>query len=300
MSASKEAISAPTNTTDREIFQTRIFDAPRELVWKVWTEPEHIGKWYGPIGFKTVTEKMDVKPGGEWIHVMHGPDGRKYDNKLVYVEIVKPERIVYDHVSPPPFRTTVTFEKLGEKPAEKTQLSMRMVFESVELRDKVAKEFRAVEGLTQTLGRLGEHLASYPVIVERSLAAPIATVWKALTERAQMKRWFFPTLESFQPEVGFQTEFDVQHNGKNYPHQWKVVKVVPESRIAFEWQYKGHAGNSLVTIELFRENNGTRLKLTHEGLETFPQDTSDFVRGNFVMGWNHFINEKLPEYLAAH
>src|SRR5258706_10882308 len=75
----------------------RVFDAPRELVWKVWTEPEHIGKWWGPNGFTTTTHKMEVKAGGVWRFVMHGPDGRDYQNKITFIEVVKPERLVYKH-----------------------------------------------------------------------------------------------------------------------------------------------------------------------------------------------------------
>jgi uncharacterized protein YndB with AHSA1/START domain len=143
------------DTSDREISTTRVFDAPRELVWKVWTEPEHIAKWWGPRGFSTTTEKMDVRPGGEWRHVMHGPDGKDYQNRITYVEVVKPERIVYDHDSFPPFRAFVTFTAVGEK----TELSMRMLFETAELRDKTDKTFGAIKGQKETIDRLGEYVS---------------------------------------------------------------------------------------------------------------------------------------------
>jgi uncharacterized protein YndB with AHSA1/START domain len=143
------------NTTDREIVATRVFDAPRELMFKMWTEPEHIAQWWGPRGFTTTIYEMDVRPQGVWRFVMHGPDGADYQNKIVYLEIEGPERIVYDHVSGPRFQSTATFEDLGGK----TRLTVRMVFESAELRDKVARDFGAVEGLNQTLERLGERLA---------------------------------------------------------------------------------------------------------------------------------------------
>jgi uncharacterized protein YndB with AHSA1/START domain len=142
-------------SSDREIVATRVFDAPRELVFKMWTEPEHIAQWWGPRGFTTTIHEMDVRPGGVWRFVMHGPDGADYQNKIVYLEIVEPERIVYDHVSGPKFRSTATFEDLGGK----TRLTVRMLFETAALRDKVAKEFGAVEGLDQTIDRLGDLLA---------------------------------------------------------------------------------------------------------------------------------------------
>ncbi len=144
---------------DREIAAVRVFDAPRDLVWKVWTEPEHIAKWWGPKGFTTTTYSMDVKPGGVWRFVMHGPD-RDYQNKITYLEVVKPERLVYKHggekeVEPVNFQVTVIFTEQGGK----TRVDMRMVFPTANARDYVIKTYGAVEGLNQTLGRLDEYLA---------------------------------------------------------------------------------------------------------------------------------------------
>ena len=145
-----------TSADSREILATRTFDAPRDLVFKMWTDPKHIAQWWGPKGFTTTIYEMDVKPGGVWRFVMHGPDGVDYQNKVVYLEIVKPERIVYSHVSGPQFQMTVTFAEDGDK----TRLTARMLFESPSQRDKVAKEFGAIEGLKQTLECLEQHLAT--------------------------------------------------------------------------------------------------------------------------------------------
>lgn len=143
------------NTTDREIAATRVFDAPRDLVFQMWTDPTQIGRWWGPNGFTITIHEMNVRPGGAWRLIMHGPDGRDYRNEIIYVEVVRPERLIYDHVSGPVFRDSVTFADIGQK----TRLTMQKLFATAELRDKVAKEFGAVEGLSQTLGRLGEELA---------------------------------------------------------------------------------------------------------------------------------------------
>jgi uncharacterized protein YndB with AHSA1/START domain len=142
-------------TADREITETRIVNASRELLWKVWTEPAHITQWWGPNGFTNTTEKMDVRPGGEWPHVMHGPDGRNYPNRIVYREVVKPERLVYDHISTPHHRTTVTFEDIG---GGKTKLTMTMIFDTTEEKRWTVETFQAEVGLKQTLGRLEEYL----------------------------------------------------------------------------------------------------------------------------------------------
>jgi len=144
-----------TESADREIVARRVFDAPRELVFKMWTDPQHVAKWWGPKGFTNTIHEMDVRPGGVWQFVMHGPDGVDYKNKNVFIEVVKPERLVYDHVTGPQFHVTVTFAEQGNK----TELTVRMLFESATQRDKVAKEFGAIEGLNQTLERLEECLA---------------------------------------------------------------------------------------------------------------------------------------------
>jgi uncharacterized protein YndB with AHSA1/START domain len=144
-----------SSTADREIVATRVFDAPRTLVFQMWTDPEHVGHWWGPKGFSTTIHEMDVRPGGVWRFVMHGPDGRDYQNEIVYIEIANPERLVYRHVSPP-FQATATFLDRGGK----TELTVLMLFESATLRDKVAEEFGAVEGLDQHLDCLREYVAN--------------------------------------------------------------------------------------------------------------------------------------------
>jgi uncharacterized protein YndB with AHSA1/START domain len=153
-SARPKAGSAGADTEEREIVVTRVFDASRELVFKAWTDSKHLARWWGPNGFTITTEKMDFRVGGAWRFVMHGPDGRDYQNENVYVEIVAPERLVYRHVSAPKFEMTVTFADDGGM----TRLTARMVFESAALRDQTVETFGAVEGLKQTLGRLGDYV----------------------------------------------------------------------------------------------------------------------------------------------
>src|SRR5258708_1840933 len=143
---------------NREIVVTRVFDAPRDLVFKMWTDPKHIAQWWGPKGFTTTIYEMDVRVGGVWRFVMHGPDGVDYQNKVVYLEIVKPERIVYSHVSGPQFQMTVTFAQDGGKDGNKTRLTAQMLFESATQRDQTVKQFGAVAGLNQALGCLQEYL----------------------------------------------------------------------------------------------------------------------------------------------
>ncbi|MFI5017996.1 MAG: SRPBCC family protein [Dongiales bacterium] len=150
--------STVVDTSDREIVITRVIDAPRELVFRAFTDLKQVGKWWGPRGFTTTTHEMSVKPGGTWRFIMHGPDGTDWANEILYREVVKPERLVYDHGEPGKpalFKVWVTFAE----EAGKTRLTMRSLFETAAARDFVIREVKAIEGGNQTLDRLEAHLA---------------------------------------------------------------------------------------------------------------------------------------------
>lgn len=150
-----------TTATDREIVVTRVFDAPPEVVFRAWTERDQVVRWWGPTGFTTTIQTMDVRPGGVWRFVMHGPDGVDYDNKVVYIEVESPRRLVYSHGSgdepgPADFLSTITFEAQGSK---QTAVVMQAVFPSAEAREQAVRDYGAIEGGQQTLARLAEYLA---------------------------------------------------------------------------------------------------------------------------------------------
>lgn len=130
-----------------------MIDAPRELVFNAWTDPLHLEQWWGPKGFTNSFQEFDLRSGGNWHFVMHGPDGVDNKNHSVFVEIMKPERIVFDHVSGPKFRVIATFADQGDK----TNLTFRMLFTSAAERDNVAKV--AVEANEQNFDRLEAELA---------------------------------------------------------------------------------------------------------------------------------------------
>ena len=136
-----------------------------------------------------------------------------------------------------------------------------------------------------------------PIIVEETYAAPVEAVWQAITDKNQMRRWYFETINDFEPEVGFETKFDVECEGQVFPHHWKVFEAVPEKKIAYHWRFGGYEGTSIVTWELSKSPEGTHLKLTHEGCETFPQDNPVFSRESGVAGWRYFLRESLKQFL---
>jgi uncharacterized protein YndB with AHSA1/START domain len=135
-----------------------------------------------------------------------------------------------------------------------------------------------------------------PIEITRELNATPGTVWKAITDKDQMKQWYFDFAE-FRAEVGFEFQFSGGTPEKQYLHLCKITEVIPNQKLSYRWRYDGYEGNSIVTFELFPEGDKTKLTLTHKGLETFPQDNPDFARNNFVEGWTQIIGTSLPEYL---
>ena len=294
-------------TPNRELSITRLLNAPPELVWEVWTKPEHITNWWGPVGFSTTTHEMNVKPGGVWRFMMHGPDGKDYPNKIVFIEVVKPELLVYkhsgeDHTEDIRFHVTVTFERQGNK----TKLTMRSLFESPEELERVIREYGAKEGMQQTINRLEEYVESRQsaqfidkkIVIERTYNAPVEKVWRAITDKDEMKQWYFD-LEEFKAEPGFEFQFYGEgKQGEKFLHLCKVIEVIAKKKLTYSWRYDGYEGNSFVTFELFEEGNKTRLKLSHKGLESFPvTPNNDFAKENFTEGWTYIIGTGLKEFV---
>jgi len=136
-----------------------------------------------------------------------------------------------------------------------------------------------------------------PIVIERVFNAPINKVWDAISNKDEMKKWYFD-LAAFKPEVGFEFSFTAGGNGKEFVHLCKVTEAIPGKKLSYDWRYEGHEGNSNVTFELFAEGEKTKLKLTHIGLETFPATKdNDFGKENFVAGWTHIIHTSLKDFL---
>ena len=129
-----------------------------------------------------------------------------------------------------------------------------------------------------------------PLIVERSYNAPVAKVWAALTNLEQIRQWYFDLAE-FKAEVGFKFEFVAGESAgceEGYLHKCEITEVIPNKKLAYSWRYDGYEGDSEVSFEIFEEGGGSLVRITHVGLETFP-DTPMFAKSNFNGGWTHFI-----------
>jgi uncharacterized protein YndB with AHSA1/START domain len=135
-----------------------------------------------------------------------------------------------------------------------------------------------------------------PFIIERTFNAPADKVWEAITNKDQMRQWYFD-LADFKAEPGFEFQFEGGPDDRKYLHKCRVTEVVPGKKLQYSWRYEGYEGNSLVTFELFPEGDKTRLTLTHEGLETFPMNNPDFAKKNFMQGWTEIIGTSLKNFV---
>jgi len=134
-------------------------------------------------------------------------------------------------------------------------------------------------------------------MIEQPFHFSIKIVWSAITELNQMKQWFFENIPSFKPEVGFDTGFIVENEGRVFPHLWKITEVAAPKKITYSWSYEGYPGKAFVTFELDEINNGTKLTLTNSVTESFPEDIPEFTLESCRAGWIYFIQQRLKAYL---
>lgn len=121
-------VTFPT-TPDCEIVSSRTVNFSQELVFKAWTDPNHLKNWWGPKGFTNTFEEFDLRPGGRWKFVMHAPDQGNFQNECEFVKIEKPTEIAWIRISKPLFNIVATFEKITDN---QTKVVFRMVFDTPE------------------------------------------------------------------------------------------------------------------------------------------------------------------------
>jgi len=135
------------------------------------------------------------------------------------------------------------------------------------------------------------------VIVKQQFSVSVHVLWNAITEQNQMIQWFFDNIPEFKPEVGFSTEFLIENEGRKFTHLWKIIEVVSNNKIVYNWRYEEYKGESLVTFELRENEYGSLLILTNKWIGKLPQNIPEFIRKSCLGGWQYFINERLKEYL---
>ena len=127
-----------------------------------------------------------------------------------------------------------------------------------------------------------------PIVVEQEFSVSRSELWKAITEPSQMVNWFFKAIPDFEPEPGFETKFNVNTGEADFVHVWKVLEAVPDTKVVIDWRYQGFDGIGKVIFEVFDGQRGSKLRITNEGLESFPQDRPEFTRESCVGGWEFF------------
>ncbi|MCK6477234.1 MAG: SRPBCC domain-containing protein [Phycisphaerales bacterium] len=319
------------NTDDRVIVLTREYDAPRALVWKAWTDPKHLARWWGPAGFSTTTRHMDVRPGGQWRYVMHGPDGTDYENLIAYIEVVEPERLVYRHggdvgTEPVHFSVVAKFDNVG--PA-RTRVTLRMEFETADERARVVREYNAIEGGKQTLGRLAEYLevtshaaGSAPFVISRHVRAPRDLVYRAWTQRDHLMKWLGPKGVSI-PECSLDLRpggvflYAMRGpDGSTTWGKWVFREIVPGERLVFVVSFADESGATvrapfdeawpleMLSVVTFVDHagigGGTVITVQWSALNASADEQRTFDRGHASMnqGWSGTF-ESLVRYLAS-
>ncbi len=136
-----------------------------------------------------------------------------------------------------------------------------------------------------------------PIVVEETYAVGRSVVWAALTDPERMSRWYFEPIAAFRPEVGFETQFTVPWQGRDWVHVWRVTEAVPEMRLAYSFNYAGYESDASVLWELSDVAGGTRLRLTHTGIETYPEGEPAFEREAGLAGWTYFLEQSLKGFL---
>ncbi|HEY1729918.1 MAG TPA: SRPBCC domain-containing protein [Candidatus Baltobacteraceae bacterium] len=256
-------------TAVNEIAMSREFDAPRELVYKMWTNPDHVAWWFGPKGFTMTIESMDVHPGGSWKFVMHGPDGSNYDNHIVYSVVEPPSRLCYSHMAPK-FDVEIMFEDVNGK----TRLTSRMIFDTVETRNRIAEEHGAIRGLEETLARLAEFAgytaaaaaASGPhMVATRVFDAPRELVFKANTDPEMMMRWWGPhhtknLSVDIDLRVGGEWHVKQEAFGEIHDFGGKYLEIDPPSRLVMTFVWGGAPEDTVTSYNSYEDAGGkTRL-----------------------------------------
>lgn len=316
----------PAKNRSKEIQITRLYDAPVDVVWNAWTDPEQTAKWWGPRGFTLTTHSKDLRPGGSWSYTMHGPDGVDYPNKTMYLEVIEHSKLVYDHGGnderPPLFRVTVIFTEVNGK----TKMEMSMALPTPEAADEI-REFIKKAGGDSTWDRLAEYLekessGAEKFVINRAFDVPLELMYEMWTKPEHFTQWLPPT--------GFTMEFlrsDIRPGGSTFYFMTnggnlrmygraKYLELNKSHRIVYTQQFCDEKENisrhplaptwpetMLTTVEFTAEGpERTRVTVTWEPHgATTREELEAFIvaRAGMTLGWTGSF-DKLEALISAH
>lgn len=139
---------------------------------------------------------------------------------------------------------------------------------------------------------------SNPIVVEEVYEASPDQVWQAITDKDSMKEWYF-NIQDFILKENATFNFYAPDDERKYHHQCVIKKIVPERKFQHTWTYPSHSkGESVITWEISPEGNGSRVRLTHSGVESFSDAGNDFTRENFEAGWKEIVGKSLKDFIS--
>jgi len=297
--------------SDGELVITRVFDAPRELVWKAWTEPEHFEKWWGPKDFTAPVVKIDLRVGGKYLYCMRSPGGQDYWGTGVYRKIVGPELLVmtdsfadesgnvvpatYYGMSaefPLELQVTVTFEEHEGK----TKMTLRHVgIPAGEMKEQTSA------GWNGSFDKLAEHLANVraattftlssdrEIIMTRIFDAPRQLVFKAHTDPVLIAQWWGPRrfttiVDRIDVRPGGAWRFiNRTADGEEYGFRGEFREIVPPERIVWTFEFEGMPGHVSVETATFEERDG-KTRLTARAVYETVEDRDGMLSSGMEEG----------------
>lgn len=307
-----------------ELRLIREYDAPLKMVWDAWNDPKQAAKWWGPRGFTITHKSKDLRPGGQWIYTMHGPDGKDWPNIATYHEVEMYSKLVYDHgatpTTPPLFRVTVFFtENKG-----KTKIDMTMAFENPEVCKQMAGFIKEAGG-NGTWDRLAEYLekeksGKEEFVINRAFSAPIGKVFEMFTKPEHLSKWLPPTgmtmeyLNTPSINAGSENFYKMGNADITMYGKIKYLEITPVSHLSYVQSFSDKDGNMgrHPALDVWPNYMHTSITLTDEGDgetrvtivwtphgDVSAAEVKAFVdlRAGMTMGWTGSF-DKLEEYLS--
>jgi uncharacterized protein YndB with AHSA1/START domain len=297
------------NVKNRTLGTTRIFNAPLEIVWKVWSDVDHLNNWWGPRGFTQTTAKHEFRENGAWSFVMHGPNGVDYQNEMVYLEIVPLKKIVIRHDSPPHFTVTALFKAIDSK---RTQVDFIQVIDDQKVHD-VVKDFAIVANMEHQmkfeaeLAKLTNEIVPMEFVISREFNGDLETMWKMFTEPTHMASWYGPKeIETGHCDMNFKRgghyHFSMIAEDKN--ESWGklyYIDIVKNIRLIYVTTFSNKKGEItrhpmapmmpaelLTTVNFIKINdNKSKIEIRWYPINALPEEIKMFndFHGSFTMGW---------------
>jgi uncharacterized protein YndB with AHSA1/START domain len=284
----------------------RVYNCDIKTLWDAITNPAKLKLWFTDI-------EMDLRPGGKMTIFFRDEARTATSGKVIQIkephlfEFMWENELARWELAPEgkaKTKLTLTYSKLEDGYAVSAPAGFHLLLDRLDsmLSGHAESYAFGTEENDPEQNRLQQEYENVvfpdypdlkrikPVVVERSFNASSEQIWNALTNKDQMKQWYFDIPE-FKAIVGLEFTFAVEHEGTNWVHLCTVTDVKRNELIAYTWRYEGFAGNSHVKFEIIPDGKKTRLRITHSGLHTFPSDAKGLEKQNFQMGWSGFMDE---------